>query len=261
MLGNLAGKTSHSGRPRACITEPSGTRAGGKSKSIDQYPRVEQTLRVEFALGRAQRRGEQRRTLAVVPRAMVAPDRMMMRDGAAAVDHRVERRRFDRAPLLDQLAVTPERMEREVARRAVRIDLGAAPGVLAGPAGRVFDRARGRVFDAVVKRLEPVPGDRGLERVVDDGEPDQALDQIGHADEGGAPAAGGAFAMRGHALGRLRRAAIICAAFERALHPRLDRMVARLEGEHHDGGAAVRGAGVARLLRVEDAAVRAGEWR
>jgi hypothetical protein len=33
--GNLSVRSGHSGRPRACITEPSGTRAGGKIKSHD----------------------------------------------------------------------------------------------------------------------------------------------------------------------------------------------------------------------------------
>src|SRR5262245_36397644 len=131
------------------------------SRRVYQYPGIEQALWVELALGRAQRRGEQRRARAVVPRALVAPDRMMARDRAAAVDHRVERRRFDRAPLLGQLAVTAERMEREVGGRPVGIDVGAAASDLPGLPGRILDGARGRVLDAVVERLEPVPGDRG----------------------------------------------------------------------------------------------------
>ena len=39
------------------------------------------------------------------------------------------------------------------------------------------------------------------------------------------------------------------------LHPRLDRVIAGLESEHQDGGTAIAGAGVERLLRVEHAAV------
>src|SRR5215470_1988270 len=105
-----------------------GTSPAMTSRRIDQYPRVEQALRVKLAFGRAQRRGKQGRALAVVPGTVVAPDRMMMGDGAAALDHRVERRRFDRLPLLDELSVTAERVEGEVGRRAVRIDVGAAAG-------------------------------------------------------------------------------------------------------------------------------------
>ena len=51
-------------------------------------------------------------------------------------------------------------------------------------------------------------------------------------------------------------AAVIGAAFARARHPRLDRMVAGLEGKHHDRDTAVGSAGVERLLGVEDAAIR-----
>jgi len=56
-------------------------------------------VRVEGALGGFERLGEQRRALAVVPRPVVAPDRMVVGDRAAAVDDRVERRRLDRRPL------------------------------------------------------------------------------------------------------------------------------------------------------------------
>ena len=55
---------------------------------------------------------------------------------------------------------------------------------------------------------------------------------------------------------RLRRAAVIGAAFERALHPRLDVVIGRLERQHHDGDRAVGRAGVVGLGRIEDAAIR-----
>ncbi len=67
---------------------------------------------------------------------------------------------------------------------------------------------------------------------------------------------GGAFAMGVGFARAFRRAAMVGAAFERAAHPGVERVVARFEGEHHDRGAAVAGAGVVRLLRIEDAAVR-----
>ena len=51
-------------------------------------------------------------------------------------------------------------------------------------------------------------------------------------------------------------AAVVGAAFAGARHPRLDRMVAGLEGKHHDRDTAVGSAGVERLLGVEDAAIR-----
>ena len=73
---------------------------------INQHARIEQALRVERLLGGAQR-GEQRRALAVVPRAMIAPDRVVMRDGAAVLDHGVERGALDDAPLFAELAGSP----------------------------------------------------------------------------------------------------------------------------------------------------------
>ena len=117
------------------------------------------------------------------------------------------------------------------------------------------DRVLGRGLDRVVECLEALPGDRGLERVVDHAAQDQPLHRVGHADEGVAPHAGRALAMRVGAA-RLRRAAVIGAAFARALHPRLDVVVGRLEGQHHDGDRAVGRAGVVGLGRIEDAAVR-----
>jgi hypothetical protein len=49
---------------------------------------------------------------------------------------------------------------------------------------------------------------------------------------------------------------VIDAAFVCALHPWLDWMVTGLKSKHHDRHGAVSSAGVERLLRIEDAAVR-----
>ena len=84
---------------------------------------------------------------------MVAPDRVMVRDRSTRGDQRVARGLLDGAPLLDQNAMTPERMEREVRRRAVGIDVGEAAGDLAWRPGRFDDGALGRGFDRVVERL------------------------------------------------------------------------------------------------------------
>ena len=58
------------------------------------------------------------------------------------------------------------------------------------------------------------------------------------------------------AAARLRRAAMIRAAFARARHPGFDVVVGRLERQHHDGDRTVSRAGVIGLRRIEDAAVR-----
>ena len=114
-------------------------------------------LRIERALGGAQRRGEQVRPLAVVPAAMVAADGVVMRDRAAGVDQRVARRGLDRPPLLEQRAVPAKRVEGEIRRRAVGIDVGEAAGDLALDAGRLQDRLLGRRLHGVVEAPRSAP--------------------------------------------------------------------------------------------------------
>ena len=58
---------------------------------VDQHAGVEHTVRIELALGGAQRGCEQLRPLPVVPGPMVAADGVMMGDGAAGFDQRVAR--------------------------------------------------------------------------------------------------------------------------------------------------------------------------
>src|SRR5262245_24636629 len=111
---------------------------------INQHAGIEQPLRVERLLGGAQRVGEQRRALLVVPRTMIAADRVVMRDGAAVCDYRIERRALDGVPLWAEPARLAERVEGEVGRRTVGIDMGEAAGDLALAAGRRLDRGCGR---------------------------------------------------------------------------------------------------------------------
>src|SRR5262245_59559087 len=115
-----------------------------RASRVDENARIEQALRVERFLGGAQRLGEQRRALAVVPRAMIAPDRVVMGDRPAILDHGVERRALDREPLRAEPARLAERMEGEIGRGAVGIDMGEAAGDLALAAGCRQDRALGR---------------------------------------------------------------------------------------------------------------------
>src|SRR6516225_11727787 len=96
-------------------------------------------LRARLLRG-AQSLGEQRRTLPVVPRAMIASDRVVMGDGPAIRNHRVERRAFDGAPLCAELARLAECVEREICRGAVGIDMREAAGDLPLAAGRLAHR-------------------------------------------------------------------------------------------------------------------------
>ena len=54
---------------------------------IDQYARIEHAMRIQGLLGGPEGRGKQWWALAIVPRPMVAPDRMMVSDRATVRDH------------------------------------------------------------------------------------------------------------------------------------------------------------------------------
>ena len=82
---------------------------------------------------------------------MMASDRMVMGDGPAVRNHRVERRALDGAPLCAELARLAECVEREIGRGAVRIDMREAAGDLSLAAGRLADRVFGRGLDRVVE--------------------------------------------------------------------------------------------------------------
>ena len=68
---------------------------------------------------------------------MVAPDRMVMGNGAAVLDHGIEAGRFYGVPLRAQLAVTAGGMEGEIRRGPVGIDVGDAAGDLSRAPGRL----------------------------------------------------------------------------------------------------------------------------
>ena len=72
---------------------------------------------------------------------MIAPDRVMVRDGSAVRNHGVERRALDGEPLRGELPGLAERMKREIRRGPVGIDVREAAGDLAAAAGRLTDRS------------------------------------------------------------------------------------------------------------------------
>src|SRR5215469_370863 len=69
------------------------------SLRIDQDAGIEQALGVEGLLGGFERRAEERGALAIVPGAVVAADGVVMGDGAARGDDRIEARALDFLPL------------------------------------------------------------------------------------------------------------------------------------------------------------------
>src|SRR5690348_15964192 len=115
---------------------------------------------------------------------------MMMRDGAAGRDQRVAGRILDRLPLFKQRAVATAGVEGEIGCGSVRIDVREAAGDLALLTRRVHNRTLGGRLDLVVKAFESLPGDGGLERIVDEARGRQEFARIGHSDERVAPDAG-----------------------------------------------------------------------
>ena len=86
------------------------------------------------------RRGKKGRPLSVVPRPMIAADRVMVGDGATRGDQRIARGALDRAPLCQQIPVSSESMECEVGCRPVRVDMSEPASDLARPPGGVANR-------------------------------------------------------------------------------------------------------------------------
>src|SRR5262249_50340604 len=111
---------------------------------IDQHTGIEHRLRIKHLLRRLQRGSEERWPLLVVPRPMLAPNRVMMGDGAAGRDERVRGGLFDLLPHWDKRAVASERVEGEIRRGSIGIDMGEATAHFARTAGDAPDRFLGR---------------------------------------------------------------------------------------------------------------------
>src|SRR5947209_18879962 len=76
----------------------------GGSRRIDEDAGAERPGRVHGMLDRPQRGRERLGALAVIPRPVIAPDGVMVRDRAATVQNRIGGSLLDRSPLLQLLA-------------------------------------------------------------------------------------------------------------------------------------------------------------
>jgi hypothetical protein len=76
------------------------------------------------------------------------PDRVVMRDSPAIRNHGIERRVLDCETLRAELARLAERVDREMGRGAVGIDMRKAAGDLALATSRLKDRIFGRALIA-----------------------------------------------------------------------------------------------------------------
>jgi hypothetical protein len=180
---------------------------------------------------------------------VVAADRVVVGDRAAGGDERVRRGGLDLRPLLDLVAAARRGEDGVVRRRAVGIDVGEAAGD-ERPLARGLAR---RAEDLLVEGLEALPGDRRLERLAEDPDGHERVAQVRRAQERAAPRADRAAAR---VVALLDLAAVLAGDRERAGHRRPDVVVGRLEAEDEDRPRAVARAGVARLGRVDEPAVR-----
>jgi len=108
----------------------------------DEHAGVHQPRGINRGLGAAQCGCEQIRALGVVPRAVVAADRVVVGDRPAAGDDRGARRVLHLVPLGDLVAAPRGGEHREVRRRPVGIDVREATGDAAGLAEVNFGAAR-----------------------------------------------------------------------------------------------------------------------
>src|ERR1700677_2882788 len=99
---------------------------------------------------------------------MVATDCMMMRDRPAGRDQRVGGAGLDVPPLLDEPPGIAADVEGVIDGRPVRIDMREAHRDTALAACRFDQSVFRRLPHGLVERLEALPGDGGLGRIVAD---------------------------------------------------------------------------------------------
>ena len=209
-------------------------------------PGLRMPLRVDGGLGRAQRRGERLRALAVVPGAVVAADRVVVGDRAAGRLDRLRGGRLDLVPLLELGAAPGRREHREVGRGAVGVGVREAAGHAAlGPSAAA---ARSRTAATNSSKRSQVIAVSKVSARMPAG--DQRVAQVGRRRKASRQAPSDS-PRRSRCL-----AAVVAAQLERPRHPGVDRVVGRLEAEHQQRAAVRGGAGQRRLAGVEQPAVR-----
>ena len=158
--------------------------------------------------------------------------------------------------LIERDALVQDAAEGEIEAGAVGIDVGEAAGDGAFAACDALDRVPGDLRDLPVEVGDTLPGHRRLEGRGEDAARHRVLAVVWGPDELVAPGAGCARAMGVLVVGAgLGHAAVAGADLQRPLHPGIERMVGRFEGEHeHRFLIAPRDVGQ-RLARLEQPAV------
>ena len=95
-----------------------------ESSRINQYTRIEQPLGIKRAFHRPQRRGKEFWTLLVIPAAMVAPDRVMMRNRPTRFHKCIGSGAFYRPELFDQRRLVAQGAKGKVDGWSAWVDVG-----------------------------------------------------------------------------------------------------------------------------------------
>ncbi len=159
-------------------------------------------MRIDGSLGPAQSGSEGLRPLAVIPRPVIAPDGVMVSDGATGVDDGIGDGALDRPPLLDLLATRGRGNYGEVGGGAVRVDVSEAAGDLpssrsttpdsrAAPLAHLAQSLLGGSGDALVKSGEALPGDGSLEGFAENAGGHEEIPHVGSAKKCLTPGANG----------------------------------------------------------------------
>ena len=185
------------------------------------------------------------RSLAAIPRVVVAAHGVVVGDRPAVSQQRVGRGGLDLVPHRQLRADAAGRRHREVRRRTVGIDVREAarhPASAADPLDRLLDRRS----DAGMKRVEGVPRAGRLERLRDHAAASERVALVRRPQERRAPRADSVVAgSRGTAVGSIRRGdatrhvtTVVATQLHGASHRLFDGMVGGLEAEHEEASRA-----------------------
>src|SRR5690606_5683986 len=118
-----------------------------------------------------------------VPFAMVAAERVMMRDRASEAHHRRRDRPLDVPELLDQTLLIAKAVIREIRRRTVRIDVRKAAARRSRTSGYILHGLAHRIGEVLMEILEAIPRDAGFERLTHDATRDRVLAVVRRTNE------------------------------------------------------------------------------
>src|SRR5258706_12916973 len=200
---------------------------------INQYTRIEKPPGIKRTFHRPQRRGKEFRTLLVVPAAMVAPDRVMMRNRPSRFHKRVGSGDFYRPELFDQRRLVAQGTKGKVDSWSIWVDVGKTATDHSFLPGRLSHRSSCCFLDRRIEVGELFPGDSRLKGVGDNAARRQFLAEEGHAQKALAPLPGSPAPVRTLLIDCFNAVlpAIVRAQLKRTLQPRLYRVISGFEGQ------------------------------